>query len=100
MEHALYVYDREGRLSYVEYPNRLKLTLSYGNGGLERITTPLGNVLEIQSNEGRILQITDEIGRCTRYRYAGDFLTDVVHADEGITHYEYDDNGHIISVTD
>ncbi len=100
MEHTVYAYDREGRLSHVEYPNCLKLVLSYGSGGLERIATPLGNVLEIQSQEGRILQITDEIGRCTRYRYAGDFLTDVVHADEGVTHYEYDNNGHIISVTD
>ncbi len=100
MEHTVYVYDREGRLSHVEYPNCLKLELSYGTDGLERITTPLGNVLEIESKEGRILQITDEIGRCTRYRYAGDFLTDVVYADEGITHYEYDSNGCIISVTD
>ena len=49
---------------------------------------------------GRILQITDEIGRRTQYRYEGDLLVDVVHTDEGITHYEYDENGHISSVTD
>ena len=30
----------------------------------------------------------------------GDLLVDVVHTDEGITHYEYDENGHISSVTD
>ena len=35
-----------------------------------------------------------------RYRYEGDLLVDVVHTDEGITHYEYDENGHISSVTD
>ncbi len=99
-EHTLCVYDRQGRLSYVEYPNRLRLMFSYNGEGLERITTPLGGVLEVECQGGRILQITDEIGRRTQYRYAGEYLVDVVHTDEGITHYEYDENGHIISVTD
>ena len=38
-----------------------------------------------------MLQITDEIGRRIQYRYEGDLLTDVIHTDKGITHYEYDD---------
>ena len=99
-DHTLCVYDRQGNLSYVEYPNHLRLLLSYNAEGLERITTPLGNVLEVECRGGRILQITDEIGRRTQYRYAGEYLADVVHTDEGITHYEYDENGHIMSVTD
>ncbi len=100
IDHTLCAYDRQGRLSYVEYPNRLRLLLSYDEEGLQRITTPLGNVLEVECRGGRILQMTDEIGRRTQYRYAGEYLIDVVHTDEGITHYEYDENGHIISVTD
>lgn len=100
VDHTLCVYDRQGQLSYVEYPNHLKLLFSYNEEGLERITTPLGNVLEIECRGGRILQVTDEIGRRTQYRYAGEYLVDVVHTDEGITHYEYDENGHIMSVTD
>ena len=100
MDHTLCVYDRQGRLSRVEYPNHLNLLLSYGEEGLERITTPLGNVLEVKCRGGRILQITDEIGRRTQYRYGGEYLIDVVHTDEGITHYTYDENGHITSVTD
>ena len=99
-DHTLCVYDRQGKLSYVEYPNHLKLIFSYNEEGLQRITTPLGNMLEVECQGGRILQVTDEIGRRTQYRYAGEYLVDVVHTDEGITHYEYDENGHIISVTD
>lgn len=100
VDHTLCVYDGHGLLQYVEYPSRQRLIFSYGQEGLERITTPLGNVLEVECRNGHILQITDEIGRRTQYRYEGNYLVDVVHTDEGITHYEYDDNGHIISVTD
>ncbi|MCM1561021.1 MAG: DUF6531 domain-containing protein, partial [Butyrivibrio sp.] len=99
-EHTLCVYDGQGLLQYVEYPGRQRLAFSYDGEGLERITTPLGNVLEVECHGGRILQITDEIGRRTQYRYEGNYLVDVVHTDEGITHYEYDENGHITSVTD
>ena len=84
----------------VEYPNQQRLLFDYEDGGLSRITTPLGNYLEVVSKEGRILQITDEIGRRIQYRYEGNLLTDVIHTDEGITHYEYDEAGYIASVTD
>ena len=99
-DHTLCVYDGRGLLQYVEYPSHQRLTFAYGEEGLERITTPLGNFLTVECRGGRILQITDEIGRRTQYRYEEDCLVDVVHTDEGITHYEYDENGHITSVTD
>ena len=98
--HTRCVYDQEGWLMYVEYPGGLRLAFVYTESGLSRITTPLGNVLEVESRAGRIVQITDEIGRRTQYRYEDELLTDVVHTDEGITHYEYDENGSILSVTD
>ena len=63
------------------------------------MVTPLGNKLEIVSRHGRILEITDEIGRKTQYRYEGDLLTDVIHTDEGVTHYAYDKGGYITSET-
>lgn len=100
VDHTLSVYDARGLLQSVEYPNQQRLSFAYGEEGLERIVTPLGNVLQVECRGGRILQITDEIGRRTQYRYEGDLLVDVVHTDEGITHYEYDENGHISSVTD
>ncbi len=100
MDHTLCAYDRQGQLCRVEYPNGQKLMLSYNESGLERITTPAGNVLEVRCGGGHILQVTDETGRRTQYRYDGDYMTDVVHTDEGITHYEYDKNGHITAVTD
>ena len=100
IDHTLCIYDRQGRLRSVDCPNGQRLAFTYNENGLERITTPLGNVLEVQCRGGRILQITDEIERRTQYRYEGDYLVDVVHTDEGITHYEYDENGHITAVTD
>lgn len=100
IEHTECLYDSTGRLMQMEYPNQQRILFHYGDGGLSRITTPLGNYLEVVSREERILQITDEIGRRIQYRYEGDLLTDVIHTDEGITHYEYDGNGYIASVTD
>ena len=100
IEHTECLYDSTGRLMQMEYPNQQRLLFHYGDGGLSRITTPLGNYLEVVSREERILQITDEIGRRIQYRYEGDLLTDVIHTDERITHYEYDGNGYIASVTD
>lgn len=46
MDHTLCAYDRQGQLCRVEYPNGQKLMLSYNESGLERITTPAGNVLD------------------------------------------------------
>lgn len=100
VDHTMCFYDETGQLVQVEYPNQQRLLLDYEKEGLSKITTPPGNVLDIVSKEGKILQITDEIGRRIQYRYEQDLLTDVVHADEGMTHYEYDDSGYIRSVTD
>lgn len=100
VEHTVCMYDSAGYLMEVEYPNQQRIVFSYAEGGLTQITTPLGNYLDVVSKEERILQITDEIGRRIQYRYEGDLLTDIVHTDEGITHYEYDRNGYIASVTD
>jgi len=92
--------DTQGQLCSVEYPNGQKLMLAYNENGLEKITTPVGNVLEVRCGGGRILQVTDETGRRTQYLYDRDYMTNVVHTDEGITHYEHDGNGHITAVTD
>lgn len=100
IDHTDCVYNIKGQLVRVDYPNNQRMKLIYNDGGLSRMVTPLGNVLEFVSENGRILQITDEIGRRIQYRYEADLLTDVVHIDEGITHYEYDNQGYICSVTD
>ena len=91
VDHTLSVYDARGLLQSVEYPNQQRLSFAYGEEGLERIVTPLGNVLQVECRGGRILQITDEIGRRTQYRYEGDLLVDVVHTDEGITYMTMND---------
>jgi len=100
IDHTDYIYSKKGQLIRINYPNHQRMKFTYSEGGLSRMITPLGNVLEVVSKNGKILQITDEIGRKTQYRYEQDLLTDVVHMDEGITHYEYDEQGYICSVTD
>ena len=100
IDHTLCIYDRQGRLRSVDCQTGSALLLHTMKTGLKGSQHLLGNVLEVQCRGGRILQITDEIGRRTQYRYEGDYLVDVVHTDEGITHYEYDENGRITAVTD
>ena len=99
VSHTRCIYGEKGRLEQIRYPNQLQMGLYYDEEGLCRMVTPLGNKLEIVSRHGRILEITDEIGRKTQYRYEGDLLTDVIHTDEGVTHYAYDKGGYITSET-
>ena len=100
IDHTRCGYNKQGTLCFVEYPNGQRIKFSYNEDGLKQIKTPIGNTLDVKCQNGRIMHITDEIGRRTQYRYRGDYLIDVVHTDEGITHYEYDDKGYITAVTD
>ena len=97
--HTSCIYGEDGFLMEIHYSNCLRMSFSYDGDGLNRIVTPLGNVLNIVSRHGRIMQITDEIGRKTQYRYQGNLLTDIIHTDEGVTHYEYDQQGYITAET-
>lgn len=93
--HKAYTYSVEGLLLCIEDANGAKTGLTYGRGGLEGIQTPTGQELTVLSKGGRVLQITDGAKRILQYRYEGNLLTDVVHLDQGTTHYTYSGDGYL-----
>ena len=80
------------------YGNTLKIT--YIDKNIETITTFSNYKLFFTCKDNKVIQIKDELGRTVQYKYDGDYLTEVVHVDQGITRYNYDDNGYISYVTD
>ena len=50
--------------------------------------------------KGRLVQVTDGLGRTMQYRYENGLLSDVIHMDQGITHYEYDEQGYLTKAVD
>lgn len=98
--HRIYHYSQYGLLEAVEDQNGQKTRLSYHEGVLESIEMPLGGRLQVTMRDGRLVQISDSIGRTMQYHYENGRLSDVVHMDQGITHYEYDSNGYLVRAVD
>lgn len=98
--HKSYFYNEQGQLSAVTDRNGQGIRLSYEKGQLKRITTPLGYCLEAEIREGRLVQLKDSIGRTMQYRYERGLLSDVVHMDQGVTHYQYDGRGFLVKAVD
>ena len=95
-----YHYDGQGLLTAAEDRNGQCVRLYYEGERLTRITTPLGYFLDVEIRDGRLVQIRDHVGRTMQYRYENGFLSDVIHMDEGVTHYEYDSNGYLERTVD
>ena len=95
-----YHYDGQGLLTAVEDRNGQCVRLYYEGERLTRITMPLGYFLDVEIRDGRLVQIRDHVGRTMQYRYENGFLSDVIHMDEGVTHYEYDSNGYLERAVD
>ena len=95
-----YHYDGQGLLTAAEDRNGQCVRLYYEGERLTRITTPLGYFLDVEIRDGRLVQIRDHVGRTMQYRYENGFLSDVIHMDEGVTHYEYDSNGYLERAVD
>ena len=51
----------------------------------------------VQSGLG---QLKDSLGRMMQYCCKGGRLSDVVHMDQGVTHYEYDERGVLVCAID
>ncbi|MFR4352026.1 MAG: hypothetical protein ACLT3H_10215 [Roseburia sp.] len=95
-----YHYDGQGLLTAAEDRNGQCVRLYYEGERLTRITTPLGYSLDVEIRDGRLIQIRDHMGRTMQYRYENGFLSDVIHMDEGVTHYEYDSHGYLERAVD
>ncbi|WP_124065275.1 RHS repeat-associated core domain-containing protein [Clostridium sp. E02] len=99
-EHRIYRYNVHGLLQSIADQNGQMIQFLYHGKNLEGIKTALGGHLNITMRDGRLVQISDHMGRTMKYRYEGGLLTDVVHMDQGMTHYEYDEKGYLTKAVD
>ena len=99
-EHKDYRYNPNGVLQSIADRNGQAVRFTYHGEVLEGITTSLGYQLSITMRDGRLVQMKDNMGRTMQYRYENGYLTDVVHMDQGITHYEYDEKGYLTKAVD
>ena len=98
--HKNYNYSDTGLLTSIEDQNSQKMEFNYDGDILKQITTTLGYQLNFFFWNGRLIQTEDHTGRCMQYRYEKGILVDVVHMDRGITHYDYDESGYLVTATD
>lgn len=64
------------------------------------MTTSFGRVVSFTFDEGKLAQISDDMGRSIGCRYEGDLLTEVVHMDGGVSRYAYSEEGYLVRPTD
>ncbi len=95
-----YKYDNSGKLLTITNKFGNKLIIEYIGNNIETLTTFSNYKLFFTYKDGKIIEIKDELGRTVQYKYDGDYLTDVIQVDQGITRYTYDEKGYISSVTD
>ena len=98
--HRKHHYNSRGLLESVEDRNGQEIRLTYHGDALDMIETPLGGRLQATMRGGLLVQLKDSLGRTMQYRYEGGLLSDVVHMDQGVTHYEYDDRGFLVCAID
>lgn len=98
--HCTHHYNSTGMLVAVEDQNGQKIRLTYQGEVLDTIETPLGGRLQTTMRNGRLVQLKDSFGRTMQYRYENGLLSDVVHMDQGVTHYEYDFRGFLVRAVD
>ena len=91
----VYHYGQTGLLLSITDQNSQTIRFEYHNDELDRIITALGYELKLTMRKGRLVQVTDGLGRTMQYRYENGLLSDVIHMDQGITHYEYDEQGYL-----
>lgn len=99
-KHKTYRYASNGLLMSITDKNGQAMSFTYHGENLEKITTALNYEINVTMREGRLIQLTDTLGRTMQYRYEDGRLTDVVHMDQGITHYEYDESGYLTKAVD
>lgn len=74
--------------------------LTYVENNIDTLTTFSNYKLFFTYKDNKVIQIKDELGRTVQYKYDGDYLTEVVHVDQGITRYTYDEEQNLIKEFD
>jgi RHS repeat-associated protein len=100
LDKKIYKYNGSGKLISITDKHGNKSSLTYIGENIETLTTFSNYKLFFTYKDGKVIEIKDELGRTVQYKYAGDYLTDVIHVDQGITRYTYDEKGYISSITD
>ncbi|MBU3134569.1 hypothetical protein KPL40_19360 [Clostridium gasigenes] len=95
-----YRYNNLGKLIDITDKHNNKLSLTYVGENIETLTTFSNYKLFFTYKDKKVIEIRDELNRNVQYKYDGDYLTHVVHVDQGITRYTYDEKGYISSITD
>ena len=81
-----------GHLAFAEEPNGNRITLNYSGDDLVDVSHSNGHQFALAYNaEGRIVSLTDHVGRVTEYQYdgTGEHLTQAVSPGNRVTLYEY-----------
>nr|WP_246517023.1 RHS repeat-associated core domain-containing protein [Clostridium aciditolerans] len=100
LDKKTYRYNNSGKLLDITDKYNNKLIITYVGENIETLTTFSNYKLFFTYKDGKVIEIKDELGRTVQYKYYGDYLTDVIHVDQGITRYTYDEKGYISSITD
>ncbi|SDP16473.1 RHS repeat-associated core domain-containing protein [Clostridium gasigenes] len=95
-----YRYNNLGKLIDITDKHNNKLSLTYVGENIDTLTTFSNYKLFFTYKDKKVIEIRDELNRTVQYKYDGDYLTHVVHVDQGITRYTYDEKGYISSITD
>ena len=101
-QRTIETFDHEGRLISVADLNGDTTTLAYQGNSLAKITDAAGRVIGVRTDsDGRIIQLTDPMGRSTRYAYnsAGD-LTSAGDRLGRVTQFTYDAHHQLLTMTD
>ena len=89
-----------GKLIDISDKHKNKLSLTYIGENIESFTTFSNYKLFFTYKDGKVIEIRDELDRTVQYKYDGDYLTHVVHVDQGSNKIYLDEKGYISSITD
>lgn len=99
-EQKIWDYNQFGCLITIRGGCGNRVKIEYKGSYVSRVILASGQILEFAYENDKLVEISDMIGRKTRYGYQGEFLTEVTYPNDGAVKYEYTDQGWIKSVTD
>ena len=99
-ERKEYEYTEDGKLAVIRDVEGNSIQLQWEKETLKEIRLSCGMVYTVEMEGAHLKTLTDSLGRTLTYCYEEDFLTAVTYANGGTIHYQYDNNGRLLSYTD